>query len=149
MALTEILTAENSGTIVGEKQEVGSSLRGFECFGIVKETGVDDEGLDLFQKDYFPYQIYKDPNLDFYKALGNRKLGVVGLIGLTGKAVLGFSSRLKAKKIPMNYHGEGLIQGGVILFDNCGNPKYCYKEKTGDEMPIDKIVASAKEMMEN
>lgn len=148
MALTEILTAECSSMIAGEVQEKDdSSLHGFECFGVVKETGVDDEGLDVLQKDYFPFPLYKDPGMEFYKALGNRKIGVAQVIGLTGKAIFGFSRRLSKKKIQTNYIGEGLIQGGVILFDKNGFPKFCHKEETGDELPIEDIVATAKAMM--
>ena len=42
-------------------------------FGVIKETGVDDQGLVDFCRDYFRYPIYRDQGYAFYRALGDRK----------------------------------------------------------------------------
>ena len=51
-------------------------LTDFGFFGIIKETGVDDLGTVEFQKQYFPHQLYCDKSYEFYRALGDRKVGV-------------------------------------------------------------------------
>lgn len=120
-------------------------LAGFGLWGVLKETGVDDKGLVEFFAEYYPYPLYRDENLGFYKALGDRKLslpwnpfqwlsGIVSLINING--------RLKEKNIQGNLAGEGIKQGGVIIFDKEGIPKYAYYEKTGQELPLYDILAA-------
>ncbi len=46
-------------------------LNGFHLKSIVKETGIDDEGLKEFINEYFPYVCYKDQERVFYKNLGS------------------------------------------------------------------------------
>jgi hypothetical protein len=36
--------------------------------------------------------------------------------------------------------GEGLVQGGIILFDKAGVARYAYREETGSEIPIRDIL---------
>lgn len=36
--------------------------------------------------------------------------------------------------------GEGLVQGGIVIFDKSG-ARYAYREETGMEVPIDDIIA--------
>ena len=56
------------------KEESSPQLHGFRLLAIVKETGVDDEGLREFRNDYFPYPTYKDQQRVFYTALGSGKI---------------------------------------------------------------------------
>jgi hypothetical protein len=42
--------------------------------------------------------------------------------------------------------GEGLIQGGIVIFDNKGNARYAYEEIIGDELVIDDIVAALEDV---
>lgn len=46
-------------------------LNGFHLKSIVKETGIDDDGLKEFITEYFPYICYKDQERVFYKNLGS------------------------------------------------------------------------------
>lgn len=132
MSLTELAANENK------------PLEGFGLFGVVKETGVDDKGLSDFST-FYPYPLYKDEKLDFYKALGNRKVSLpLNPIKLVGGmfSLYGMQKRINNKKIEGNLTGEGLKQGGVILFDKDGSPMYAYYEKTGKELPVEDILAA-------
>jgi len=115
-------------------------LDGFGIFGVVKETGVDDEGLFTFHNDFFDRDLYRDENQEFYQALGKRKLS---LNPFSIYKMYKASKRLKEKKIEGNLTGEGLVQGGVIIFGKDGKPKYCYEEKTGEELPVSDILTAA------
>jgi hypothetical protein len=127
-----------------------SLLEGFGLFGVVKETGVDDEGLTEFYSNYFTYPLYRDVELSFYKALGNRKLTipwwnpwklVQGIF-----AVREMNRRLTEKNISGNLAGEGFLKGGLIIFGKDGTPRYAYEEETGSELPVDDIKAALKSM---
>jgi len=121
-----------------------SPLDGFDLFGIIKETGVDDTGLEEFHKEYFPFPIYKDLNLEFYDAFGNGSV----MAHVTFNPFKIFSgmkrmkNRLKEKKIEGNLTGEGLKTGGLIIFDNDGSPKFIAPEVTGSPWNEEELLAS-------
>lgn len=135
MSLTELAANEHE------------PLEGFGLFGVVKETGVDDKGLSEF-RDFYPYPLYRDENLNFYKALGNRKLSILKVMG-SFSSLFGTAARLKEKKISGNLTGEGLKQGGVIIFDTEGAPRYAYYEKTGQDLPVEDILAAIQAVKDN
>lgn len=139
MSLTELAANENK------------PLEGFGLFGVVKETGVDDKGLSEFST-YFPSPLYRDEKLEYYRALGNRKLSIpLNPFKIVGGmfSVFGLQSRLKEKKIEGNFSGEGIKQGGVIIFGKDGDPKYAYYEKTGNELPVDDILAAVQSVKDD
>ena len=121
-------------------------MKGFEMFGVVKEIGVDDEGLTEFYKNSFPFPLYKDDGLVFYNEFyGMRKLKLTTWNPL--RLYRGFKEmnvRLKEKNLEGNLTGEGLVQGGIIIFGKDGKAKYAYEEETGKEVPMDDIVAALK-----
>ena len=49
--------------------------------------------------------------------------------------------RLARKNISGNMKGEGLVQGGIIIFDKTGTARFAYREEIGIEVPIDDIIA--------
>ncbi len=126
------------------KLAANSPLDGFELFGTVKETGVDDKGLTEFYQKHFPYPLYKDEGLVFYNDFyGKRKVGLPSINPL--KLYRGYkkmSNRMEEKGLSGNFKGEGSVQGGVIIFGTDGKPKYAYEEETGSEIPEDDIIAS-------
>ena len=116
--------------------------RDFGIIGIIKETGVDNEGIAKFHRDYFNYQLYCDKTYAFYQALGDRKVGVqfafnpLALLDLLCNAY----SRLTSKGVEGNMLGEGFTQGGLIFFGTDGKPKFSYEEETGKDVPIQELV---------
>lgn len=116
-------------------------LDGFGIFGVVKETGVDDEGLHAFQNRFFKFPLFRDDALSFYTLVGKRSMGVRNFAGLiwNGRSM---NKRMTEKGIDGNLVGEGLKQGGVVVFDNKGKQQYIYQEITGNDIPINDIVAA-------
>ena len=134
-------------TDLATKDEQNADLmKGFEMFGVVKEIGVDDDGLTEFYKNSFPFPLYKDDGLVFYNEFyGMRKLKLTTWNPLRlYKGFKEMNARLKEKNLEGNLTGEGLVQGGIIIFGKDGKAKYAYEEETGKEVPMDDIVAALK-----
>jgi hypothetical protein len=114
-------------------------------WGVVKETGVDDEGLLEFYNKYFPFPLFLDENLSIYQGMGNRKIGLRTWNPIRlWRGFRSMGSRLKEKKIEGNLVGEGMIQGGILIFDKEGKIQYAYEEAIGDELDMDDIRAALK-----
>jgi len=109
-------------------------------WGILKETNVDDAGLAEFYHDYFSFPLYRDVNFAVYQALGNRrlKLNTWNPIRLF-RGYREMTKRLKQKKISGNLKGEGIVQGGVLVFDKQGVLRYAYEEETGSELCMEDV----------
>jgi len=147
--LTNLKNKKSAAETNNNNNNDNKFLDGFELFGIVKETGVDDAGLTDFHENHYPYPTYRDENLDFYNAFGENKkitdsmswsmlLNPFKLYG--GMKEVG--ARMKKKGIEGNMVGEGLKTGGIIIFDNAGQPKYSYPEITGYELNEDDLLAA-------
>eukprot|EP00804_Cyclotella_cryptica_P023214 CCRYP_000398-RA/>CCRYP_000398-RA protein AED:0.37 eAED:0.37 QI:0/0/0/1/1/0.5/2/0/60 len=54
------------------------------------------------------------------------------------------NNRLRDKKLEGNMTGEGMIQGGVVIFDKMGQARYAYEEETGSPLDIEDILAALK-----
>jgi AhpC/TSA antioxidant enzyme len=123
----------------------------FGLFGIVKEIAVDDEGLLDFHDQFFNYPLYMDSSTQFYKALGGRKITTLSTWNPL-RIYRGFKAmadRLKAKPdLQGNLKGEGLVQGGIIVFDPKGDARAVYQEATGGEIPSEDIITSLKALLE-
>jgi hypothetical protein len=127
--------------------------KGFEnninLFGIIKEVGVDTEGLLEFESKYFNNNnIYIDEKKEFYAALGNNSLlsqpwhswNPFTLYSDFGKLM----GRMDEKKIKGNLKGEGLLKGGLYVISPTAGVVFEHKEQSGTPMPyaeIEKIVA--------
>jgi AhpC/TSA antioxidant enzyme len=123
----------------------------FGLFGIVKEVAVDDAGLLEFYDQYFNYPLYMDSSTQFYSALGSRKITTLSTWNPM-RMYRGFkamSARLKAKpNLQGNLKGEGIVQGGIIVFDPKGEARAVYKEATGSEIPSEDILTALKALFE-
>jgi hypothetical protein len=103
-----------------------------------------------FHKDYFPFPLYRDEKLDFYRAFGDGK--ITDNMSWTSifkpwkiyKEIKGLGKRISKKNITGNYKGEGLKTGGIIIFGADGTPKYAYKEDVGYELDMDDLIAAAR-----
>ena len=122
-------------------------VQGFGLFGVVKETGVDDAGLIEFQERYFGSNpLYRDTTLAFYQALGDRRVGIgavlnpFALFGLLCDAVTGIRS--KTTNDGGGGKGEGVVLGGIIVFDRHGKPVGMYEEETGVHLRVAEIAAA-------
>lgn len=135
------------GRILQDKKNAGE-FEGFRFCSVVKETGVDDEGLKEFVTDYFNFDTYKDQALTFYNALGSGKMS----INMANPfAVFAFimSARKRSKKEGVKWgsmKGEGMLQGGWILFDREGVPQAAFQENVKVRVPIDDILIKVKSM---
>jgi hypothetical protein len=119
-------------------------LKGFGIFGVVKETGVDDEGLSDFYSKSFTYPLYRDERLVFYNDFFNgRKLGLSSFNPYKlYKGYKKMTARLNEKGLEGNMKGEGIVQGGIIIFNRKGEAMYAYEEETGSPLPVDDIMAA-------
>ena len=119
-------------------------LNGFGIFGVVKETGVDDEGLSDFYSQSFTYPLYRDERLVFYNDFFNgRKLRLSSFNPFKlYKGYKKMTARLNEKGLEGNLKGEGIVQGGIIIFNKKGDAMYAYEEETGSPLPIDDIMTA-------
>lgn len=109
---------------------------------------MDDEGLAEFHNKYFDFPLYKDDDLVLYNDFfGKRgiKLPTYNPLKLY-RGYKNMNKRLKEKKLDGNLKGEGIIQGGLILFDKNGEAKYAYEEEIGSPIDIDDVVAALKDL---
>jgi hypothetical protein len=121
-------------------------MKCFRLFGTVKEIGVDDAGLTEFYTDHYTYPLFKDDGLVFYNDFfGKKKIKLTTYNPF--KLYSGYNAmtqRMKEKKLDGNLKGEGMVQGGVIIFDKNGKARYAYEEETGKELVMEEIIAALK-----
>jgi len=151
--MTSSSSAATTTTKKNEKEKDEQGFDGFELFGIVKETGVDDVGLASFYKDHYPYPLYRDENLDFYNAFGSNKKITDSMSWSMilnpfkiYKGMQKMKKRMSSKGLEGNMVGEGLKTGGIIIFGNDGEAKYCYPEITGSELVVDDLLTAIQDV---
>ena len=120
----------------------GEYIQEIPIFGVVKETGVDDAGLAEFAKEYFPFPLYRDQDFALYRALGNRTAPASYIRNpfFAFHVVITAWHRLAKKQIGGNMKGEGIVQGGIIIFNKRGSPIAMYQEETGLDLPVVDLV---------
>lgn len=121
-------------------------LDGLGIFGVIKESGVDDVGLTEFYSQYYKFPLYVDQNKSLYEALGDRKMSMSINPFSWYSFITSTRKRFKGKNISGNMKGEGVLQGGVVLFGKKGVPYWAYQEKTGDEIPIEDLLKAVSDM---
>lgn len=122
--------------------------KGFEnninLFGVIKEVGVDDEGLADFENKYFNHNdLFLDAEKGFYAALGNKSLTNQRLHSWNPFTLYSdfnkLMGRMKDKGIEGNLKGEGLLKGGLYIVSPTAGVVYEHKEQSGTPMPYEEI----------
>jgi hypothetical protein len=116
--------------------------------GVVKETGVDDVGLLEFYQKFFMFPIYQDSERKLYESFGNRKIALRTWNPI--KIVKGYfelKGRIGEKQIQGNLVGEGMVQGGVMVFNKEGILHYAQQEEIGNELDMEAIRAAIDELL--
>ena len=85
---------------------------GYKLFGVIKEIGVDDEGLIEFHMEHYTFPLLKDDGLVFYNDFfGKRKVKLTTMNPLRlYKGYKDMNRRLKEKKLEGNLAGEGMVR---------------------------------------
>ena len=108
---------------------------------------MDDAGLLEFHETYFPYNTYRDEDLALYKGMGSRSVFALRTWNpwRIYRSFKTMSERLKKRKdLQGNMAGEGLIQGGILIFDKDGILRFAYEEQVGQELEMNDILAAMK-----
>jgi len=125
-------------------------FQGFHVRSIVKETGIDDQGLNEFVTEYFPYSTYKDQARTFYDALGSGKMSIGFNPLAMVRLITDSMTRMKELDVKTyNAKGEGFLQGGWILFDPSGTPRAAFQENAKKRVPINDILEEVQFMRSN
>ena len=107
-------------------------------WAIVKETGVEEQGILSFYKDFFCFPVYKDEKWMTYKAMGSRTLGLFNVI----RRCMSAHRRWTDKGIPNRLKGGDIWMQGGILFFKRGELRYAYEEDYGNEFDLADIRAA-------
>jgi len=136
-------------SLLNEKDEFSN----FKLLATIKEIAptkqCDDDaclGVSEFAKKYFPSgEVYLNEENIFWKALGSRKFTSQRPASYNPikiyKGIKEIGRRQAEKGVTQNLKGEGIVQGGLVIFGPSGNIEYVYQEKTGYQIPRDEIVA--------
>jgi hypothetical protein len=121
----------------------------FHLFGIIKEVGIDDLGLMEFNEQYFYHlPLFHDVNNAIYTAFGKRtifRLRTWNPLSLySGFRNIG--QRISQQNITGNYKGEGIVQGGILIFDSNGILHYSINEEIGTPFDMDAITAALRDI---
>ncbi|KAG7342958.1 AhpC/TSA antioxidant enzyme [Nitzschia inconspicua] len=110
------------------------------AWAVVKEIDVDNDGLTALYQDFFRYPFFLDKKMKLYKAMGKNFINPFKFFYNIWKN--GVRKRTADKGIEGSFigKGEGLILGGVLIFDADGNICYAYQEKSAaEELPIEEF----------
>lgn len=103
--------------------------------GIIKDN--QDNGLEEFYSDYFPFPLYKDTDQQTFHFLGDRKLSMWKFFKQTPRLLRRYH-RENIQNRPGS-GGDEFTQGGILLFDRQGTLRFVYYEKYGDRLDTDAL----------
>jgi AhpC/TSA antioxidant enzyme len=112
-------------------------------FGIVKEIAADPTGLAEFSEVYFlkTGPLYRDVELRYYQAFGNQYINMLPFWNPFKLYQWGaeIGKRMKEQKIEGNLKGEGMIKGGILIFDQNAELQYAQEEAFGTPLDTDEL----------
>lgn len=112
----------------------------FGFWGLVKETGVDDDGLSEFYNKYYSFPLYRDVSLATYASFGNKSISLPTWNPFKlYKEYKALTKRAKEKGLEGNLVGEGLKKGGFFVLDAKGEVQYALEEPFGRELDLSGI----------
>ena len=125
--------------------------------GVIKEVApvskapTDKElGVKSFHDNYFPFDLYRNRELNFYSYLGNRSI-FSQIPANPLKWFSGYKSmmaRMKQNNIKGNMAGEGITLGGVLVVSESKGIVYSYQEETNSPIPEEQIIAAVRSLEE-
>ncbi|KAG7371988.1 AhpC/TSA antioxidant enzyme [Nitzschia inconspicua] len=110
------------------------------AWAVVKEIDVDNDGLTALYQNFFRFPFFLDKKMKLYKAMGKNIINPFKFFYNISKN--GARKRIADKGIEGTFigKGEGLILGGVLIFDAKGTIRYAYQEKSAaEELPIEEF----------
>jgi hypothetical protein len=119
------------------------------AWAVVKEINVDNEGLIELYQNHFRFPFFLDKKMRLYKAMGKNLINPFRFFYNVSK---GAKKRIADKGLEGNFvgKGEGLILGGVLIFDAQGTIQYAYQERSGaEELPIEEFRQALNVIIEN
>lgn len=131
-------------------QQLAALAAEVQLYGVIKETTADALGLLEFHRDYFPFPMFRDPDFSLYKALGDRRLSLLDMGWNPLRLWRGYravAQRMKEQNITGNLKGEGILQGGILLFDAQGKLQYGWPEETGEPLDMEVVQKAIDSLM--
>jgi len=105
---------------------------------------VDNAGLAEFYHSYYNFPLFLDGEQQTFQAFGSRRIALTTWNPFRlYREMKEMGARLARKNITGNLVGEGMIQGGILLFDGqTGELRYALDENIGSELPVEDIRAA-------
>ena len=108
---------------------------------------MDDAGLSEFYNKHYTFPLYRDEDRVTYQALGNRKMSLSTWNPFKlWKGYKSITQRVNDKQLEGNLVGEGLVQGGVFVFDAKGVLRYAYEEQVGTPLELPDLEAAMQDV---
>lgn len=113
---------------------------------VVAETTSVDGFLEAFGEKGGETQTYLDAERGFQVALGDRWLGLQGLL-YPSVWKNGNRAQTKYPELQGDLKGEGRRLGGLLVVDSKGQVQYSYLEKVfGDHAPMEEVVSAVEKL---
>lgn len=108
------------------------------AWAVIKEINVDNEGLLHLYQNFFHFPFFLDSKRALYSVMGDRRITNPFPLFLRYREI---RSRLNKKSVKGNMigAGEGLLLGGVLIFNRKGELRYAHPEIFLQELPVDII----------